>query len=60
MNQRKALTHKQLKTLKLMGLTKKELESLATIKTKKFYVRDGDNPGGLLKLEEDGTINDKR
>ena len=43
-----------------MGLTKKELESLATIKTKKFYVRDGDNPGGLLKLEEDGTINDKR
>ena len=43
-----------------MGMTQKELKVLATIKTKNFYVRDGDNPGGLLKLEEDGTINDGR
>ena len=56
MNQRKALTGKQLRTLKLMGYTKKELESLATIKCKYFFVNDVDNPGTLLRIKEDGTV----
>ena len=53
---RKPLTDSQLKSLKNLGFTKKELESLATIKVKNFYLRDGDNPGGLIRVNEDGTI----
>ena len=56
MNQAKALTDKQLRSLKLMGFTKKELESLATIKCRYFFVNDVDNPGTLLRIKEDGSI----
>ena len=44
--------------LKQMGYTKKELEVLATIKCKNFYLNDGDHPGGLLRLNENGKINE--
>ena len=55
---RKPLTEEQLNSLKEMGYTKKELEVLTTIKCKNFYLKDGDNPGGLLRLNEDGNINE--
>jgi|TARA_Y100001951_G_scaffold95813_1_gene93702 hypothetical protein len=58
MNQHKLLTNEQLRTLKEMGYTKKELESLATIKCKNFFLNDGDKPGNLIRLNEDGNIND--
>ena len=58
MNQHKLLTNEQLRTLKEMGYTKKELESLATIKSKNFFLNDGDKPGNLIRLNEDGNIND--
>jgi len=54
--QAKPLTEKQLETLGNFGYTKKELKSLATIKTKNFWLKDGDNPGNLLRLNEDGNI----
>ena len=44
--------------LKQIGYAKKELEVLATIKCKNFYLRDGDNPGGIIRLNEDGKIYD--
>ena len=56
MEQRKLLTNEQLRTLKELGYTKKELESLATIKCKNFFLKDGNNPGCLLRLNEDGKI----
>ena len=56
MEQRKLLTNEQLRTLKELGYTKKELESLATIKCKNFFLKDRDNPGCLLRLNEDGKI----
>ena len=58
MEQRKLLTNEQLRTLKELGYTKKELESLATIKCKNFFLNDGDKPGNLIRLNEDGNIND--
>jgi hypothetical protein len=33
-----------------------EVKIYATIKTKNLYLKDGNNPGGLLRLNEDGTI----
>ena len=53
---RKSLTDNQLKALRKYGATKEEVKIYATIKTKNFYLKDGDNPGGLLRLNEDGTI----
>ena len=58
MNQRKLLTDKQLERLKELGFTKKELESLATIKTKNFYLRNT-NDGEVLRLHENGKIADE-
>ena len=55
---RQLLTKEQLMKLKQIGYTKKELEVLATIKCKNFYLRDGDNPGGIIRLNEDGKIYD--
>ena len=56
MSQRKLLNDKQLGSLKQMGFTKKELESLATIKCRYFFVNDVNNPGNLLRIKEDGSI----
>ena len=60
MKKTKPLTNEQLKRLKELGYTKRELETLATIKCENFFLKDGDNPGHLLRLHEDGKIHDEQ
>ena len=52
----KPLTQAQLNALRKHGMAEDEVKIYATIKTKNLYLKDGDNPGGLLRLNEDGTI----
>lgn len=54
----KPLTDSQLNTLKYYGYTKKELKSLATMKCKNFYLKNDENPEGLLRVNEDGTVSE--
>jgi len=50
------LTQAQLNALRKYGMAEDEVKIYATIKTKNLYLKDGNNPGGLLRLNEDGTI----
>jgi hypothetical protein len=59
MHQRQRLNDKQLRRLKQMGFTKKELKSLATIKCKNFYLGDITNPESITRLNENGSTHDK-
>ena len=52
----KPLTQAQLNALRKHGMAEDEVKIYATIKTKNLYLKDGNNPGGLLRLNEDGTI----
>ena len=52
----KPLTQAQLNALRKYGMAEDEVKIYATIKTGNLYLKDGDNPGGLLRLNEDGTI----
>ena len=52
----KPLTQAQLNALRKYGMAEDEVKIYATIKTKNLYLKDGNNPGGLLRLNEDGTI----
>jgi len=57
MSQKKLLNDKQLGSLEQMGLTKKELKSLATIKSKNFFVGNiGHKELRTTEIYEDGTI----
>ena len=57
MSQLKLLNDKQLKRLELMGFTKKELKSLATIKCKNLFVGNlGQAELKTTEIYEDGTI----
>ena len=60
MSQLKLLNDKQLKRLERMGFTKKELKSLATIKSKNFFVGQlldtGMRTSEIKRVNEDGTI----
>jgi len=53
------MNDEQLRRLKQMGFTKKELKSLATIKCKNFYLGDITNPESITRLNENGSTHDK-
>ena len=52
----KPLTQAQLNALRKHGMAEDEVKIYATIKTKNLYLKDGDNPGEHLRLNEDGTL----
>ena len=52
----KPLTQAQLNALRKYGMPEDEVKIHATIKVKNLFLKDGDNPGGILRLNEDGSI----